>query len=72
MEHKMHPFSSDHPPIWDRILNNQLAMQEQLNAMYGEQKELKRRQRKMEYKLNRYFIQTGYSIESPPTTPSDD
>ena len=64
--------SSDHPPIWDQILNNQLAMQEQMNAMYGEQKELKRRQRKMEYKLNQYFMRTGYSIESPPTTPSDD
>ena len=25
--------SSDHPPIWDQILNNQLAMQGQLNEM---------------------------------------
>ena len=25
--------SSDNPPIWDKILNNQLAMQGQLNEM---------------------------------------
>ena len=25
--------SSDHPPIWDQILNNQIAMQGQLNAL---------------------------------------
>ena len=35
-------------------------------------KKLARRQRKMKYKLNRYFAQSGYSIESPPTTPPDD
>ena len=25
--------SSDHPPIWDQILNNQITMQGQLNAL---------------------------------------
>ena len=25
--------SSDHPPIWDQILNNQISMQGQLNAL---------------------------------------
>ena len=64
--------SSEHPPIWDQILNNQIAMQGQLNAMEHHQKQMTHRQRKMEYKLSRYFAQTGYSIESPPTTPSDD
>ena len=46
---------SDHPPIWDQILNNQIAMQRQLNEMDLHKKQLARRQRKMEYKLNRYF-----------------
>ena len=64
--------SSEHPPIWDQILNNQLAMQRQLNDMEFHQKQLARRQRKMEYKLNRYFTNTGFSIESPPTTATDD
>ena len=64
--------SSEHPPIWDQILNNQLAMQRQLNDMEFHQKQLAHRQRKMEYKLNRYFTNTGFSIESPPTTPTDD
>ena len=65
-------FSSEHPPIWDQILNNQIAMQGKLNEMEFQQKQLARQQRKMEYKLNRYFTKTGFSIESPPTTPSDD
>ena len=65
-------FSSDHPPIWDQILNNQIAMQGQLNALDCHQQEMNRRQRKMEYKLNKYFIHTGFSVESPPTTPMDD
>ena len=26
----------------------------------------------MEYKLDKYFTQSGYSIDSPPTTPTDD
>ena len=30
--------SSDHPPIWDQILNNQIAMQGQLNEMEFHQK----------------------------------
>ena len=64
--------SSDHPPIWDQILNNQIAMQGQLNEMDLHQKQLARRQWKIEYKLNCYFAQSGYSIESPPTTPTDD
>ena len=64
--------SSDHPPIWDQILNNQITMHGQLNEMDLHQKQLARRQWKMEYKLNRYFAQSGYSIESPPTTPTDD
>ena len=64
--------SSDHPPIWDQILNNQIAMQGQLNEMNLHQKQLARRQRKMEYKLNRYFAQSEYLIESLPTTPTDD
>ena len=64
--------SSDHPPIWDQILNKQIAMQGKLNEMDLHQKQLARHQRKMEYKLNRYFAQSGYSIKSPPTTPTDD
>ena len=64
--------SSDHPPIWDQILNNQIAMQGQLNTLNHHQQEMNRRQRKMEYKLNKYFIHTGFSVESPPTTPTDD
>ena len=64
--------SSDHPPIWDQILNNQIAMQGQLNTLDHHQQEMNRRQRKMEYKLNKYFIYTGFTVESPPTTPTDD
>ena len=64
--------SSDHPPIWDQILNNQISMQGQLNALERHQQKLNRRQRKMEYKLNKYFAQSGLSIDSPPTTPTDD
>ena len=64
--------SSDHPPIWDQILNNQIAMQGQLNTLDRHQQEMNRRQCKMEYKLNMYFIHTGFSMESPPTTPTDD
>ena len=64
--------SSDHLPIWDQILNNQISMQGQLNALEHHQQKLNRRQRKMEYKLNKYFAQSGYSIDSPPTTPTDD
>ena len=30
--------SSDHPPIWDQILNNQITMQGQLNEMNLHQK----------------------------------
>ena len=36
--------SSDRPPIWDQILNNQLAMQGQLNEMAFHQQQLARRQ----------------------------
>ena len=64
--------SSEHPPIWDQILNNQIAMQGQLNTLNRHQEEMNRRQRKMEYKLNQYFIYTGFSVDSPPTTPTDD
>ena len=64
--------SSDHPPIWDQILNNQISMQGQLNALECHQQKLNRRQRKMEYKLNKYFVQSGLSIDSPPSTPTDD
>ena len=64
--------SSEHPPIWDQILNNQIAMQGQLNTLNRHQEEMNRRQRKMEYKLNHYFIYTGFSVDSPPTTPTDD
>ena len=39
--------SSDHPPIWDQILNNQISMQWQLNEMDLHQKQLARRQWKM-------------------------
>ena len=64
--------SSDHPPIWDQILNNQLAMQSQLNEMEFHQKQLARRQRKMEYKMGQFFARSDYQIESPPPTPEDD
>ena len=64
--------SSDHPPIWDQILNNQIAMQGQLNTLNRHQQEMNRRQRKMEYKLNKYFIHTEFSVDSPPTTLTDD
>ena len=64
--------SSEHPPIWDQILNNQIAMQGQLNILNHHQQEMNRRQCKMEYKLNQYFMYIGFSVESPPTTPTDD
>ena len=64
--------SSEHPPIWDQILNNQIAMQGQLNTLNRHQEEMNRHQRKMEYKLSQYFIYTGFSVDSPPTTPTDD
>ena len=61
------------PPLHlDYILNNQIAMQGQLNILNRHQQEMNRRQRKMEYKLNKYFIHTGFSVESPLTTPTDD
>ena len=47
--------SSDHPLIWDQILNNQLAMQGQLNEMAFHQQQLAHRQRKMEYKIRQFF-----------------
>ena len=37
--------SSDHPPIWDQILNNQLAMQGQLTEMSFHQQQLACHQR---------------------------
>ena len=64
--------SSDHPPIWDQILQNQISMQGQLNALARHQQQFNRRQRRMEYKLEKYFAQSGLSIDSPPTTPTDD
>ena len=64
--------SSDHPPIWDQILNNEIAMQGQLNTLDRHQQEMNRRQCKKEYKLNKYFIYIGFTVESPPTTPTDD
>ena len=64
--------SSDHPPIWDQILNNQLAMQCQLNEMESQNQQLACRQRKIEYKLNQYFTHSGYLIELPPPTPTND
>ena len=64
--------SSDYPPIWDQILNNQISMQGQFNALERHQQQLNRRQRRMEYKLDKYFAQSGYSIDSPPTTLTDD
>ena len=64
--------SSDHPPIWDQILNNQISMQGQLNALEHHQQHFNHRQWRMEYKLDKYFAQSGLSIDSPPTTPIDD
>ena len=32
--------SSEHPPIWDQILNNQIAMQGQLNTLNRHQEEM--------------------------------
>ena len=64
--------SSDYPPILDQILHNQIAMQGQLNALDRHQQEMNRHQRKMEYKLNKYFIHTDFLVDSPPTTPTDD
>ena len=64
--------SSDHPPIWDQILNNQIVMQRQLNEMEFQNQQLARRQRKMEYKMNQFFAHSSYPIESPPPTPTDD
>ena len=64
--------SSDYPPILDQILNNQIAMQGQLNALTRHQQELNRRECKMEYKLNKYFMHIGFLVDSPPTTPMDD
>ena len=39
-------------------------MQGQLNALDRHQQEMNHRQRKMEYKLTKYFIHTGFSMES--------
>ena len=64
--------SSDHPPIWDQILNNQISMQGQLNALERHQQNLNRHQWRMKYKLDKYFAQSGLSIDSLPTTPTDD
>ena len=64
--------SSNHPPIWDQILNNQISMQGKLNVLERHQQNLNRHQRRMEYKLDKYFAQSGLSIDSPPTTPTDD
>ena len=64
--------SSAHPPIWDQILDTQIAMQRQLNEMEFQNQQLARRQRKMEYKLNQFFAHSGYPIESPLPTPTDD
>ena len=47
-------------------------MQGQFNALERHQQQLNHRQRRMEYKLDKYFTQSGYSIDSPPTTPTDD
>ena len=59
--HRAPGSSSDHPPIWDQILNNQISMQGQLNALERHQQNLNRRQRRMEYKLDKYFAQSGLS-----------
>ena len=63
--------SSDHPPIWDQILHNQISMQGQLKALERHQQNFNRHQRRMEYKLDKYFAQSGLSIDSPPTSPTD-
>ena len=63
--------SSAHPPIWDQILDMQIAMQRQLNEMEFQNHQLARRQCKIEYKLNQIFAHSGYPIESPPPTPTD-
>ena len=47
-------------------------MQSQLNEMEFHQKQLARRQRKMEYKMEQFFARSGYQIESPTPTPEDD
>ena len=64
--------SSDHPPIRDQILHNQITMQGQLNALERHHQNLNRRQRRMEYKLDKYFAQSGLPIDSPPTSLIDD
>ena len=64
--------SSAHPPIWDQILDTQIAMQCQLNEIEFQNQQLARRQCKIEYKLNQFFAHSGYPIESPPPTPTDD
>ena len=64
--------SSAQPPVWDQILETQIAMQHQLNDMEFCNQQLDRRQWKMEYKLNQFFAHSGYPIESPPPTPTDD
>ena len=47
-------------------------MQSQLHEMEFHQKQLARRQRKMEYKIGQFFARSGYQIDSPPPTPEDD
>ena len=64
--------SSGYPPILGQILQNQIAMQRQITELDREQHAHIRRQRKMEYKLNQYFIRIGFSVDSPPTTSTDD
>ena len=44
--------SSAHLPIWDQILDTQIAMQCQLNEMEFQNQQFAHRQCKMEYKVN--------------------
>ena len=47
-------------------------MQGQLNALERHHQNLNRRQQRIEYKLDKYFAQSGLPIDSPPTSQTDD
>ena len=64
--------SSSHDlPLLEQVLANQRVMQHQLTSMENFNRQLARRQHRMEYKMQQYFARCGYHIESPPPSPSD-
>ena len=65
--------SSSHDlPLWEQVLANEKAMQQQLNGMDAFNCQLAHRQCRMEYKMQQYFALCGHNIESSPPSPSKD